>query len=99
MYCQLHALDTGTLALPEKDFLHDGQAGAAFIAPSMSFLIEHRGTRVMFDLGLRRSPAHYGKALEQHIATRAPFEVPNEARDCLAAGGVTPDMIDAVVLR
>jgi hypothetical protein len=99
----LHALEAGSLTLPERFFVHPADETARQTVPSLAFLIQHRNavsgrkTRIVFDLGIRRDTARYPVPIQKHIANRHPLSTEPDVVASLAAGGLSPDDIDYVI--
>lgn len=72
--------------------------------PSLSFLIQHYDpvvsvtTRLVFDLGIRREVSQCPEQIRKHVVTRAPLNSTPDSVASLAAGGLTPDDVDLIVL-
>ena len=100
---QVHALQAGHLTLPERFFVHPASETARQTVPSLAFLIQHldshtnRTTRILLDLGIRRSVSRYAEPIQKHIETRQPLTTDPDVTKSLAAGGLTPDDIDFVI--
>ncbi len=100
---QVHALQAGHLTLPERFFVHPASQTARKTVPSLSFLIQHQDiethktTRIVLDLGLRRSIERYPEPIQKHSSTRRPLNTDPDVTKSLAAGGLTPDDIDFVI--
>ena len=102
-FVQVHALQAGHLTLPERFFVHPASETARKTVPSLSFLIQHQDietnktTRIVLDLGLRRSVERYPEPIQKHISTRQPLTTDPDVTKSLAAGGLTPNDIDFVI--
>lgn len=102
-FVQVHALQAGHLTLPERFFVHPASETARKTVASLSFLIQHqdietnRTTRIVLDLGLRRSVERYPEPIQKHISTRQPLSTDPDVTKSLATGGLTPDDIDFVI--
>lgn len=100
---QVHALQAGHLTLPERFFVNPASETARKTVPSLSFLIQHHSaesnhtTRILLDLGIRRSVQRYPEPIQKHIATRQPLTTDPDVTKSLAAGGLKPDDIDYVI--
>jgi glyoxylase-like metal-dependent hydrolase (beta-lactamase superfamily II) len=98
---QVSALPTGTLHLPDRWLFEDGDTclhSARQFSPDYSFHIEHpSGRRILFDLGMRKDLQNNPKAIQADYDLVTP-EVPEDAVDILAKGGVQPDDIDTIIL-
>ncbi|CAN9265770.1 unnamed protein product [Alternaria alternata] len=66
--------------------------------PSLSFLIRHGSSNLVFDLGLKRDFAGYREAQQHHIAQRQPTSVSPDVAESLRRGGVDPREVDTVML-
>ncbi len=100
----VHALSAGHFSLPEYQFVFPSEQTARNTVPSLSFLVQHedlvtgRTTRIVFDLGLRRDLARYSEPIRKHTETRQPIVTDPDVVKSLAAGGLTPEDIDFVIL-
>lgn len=100
----VHALEAGSLTLPERFFvspLEDQEARKT--VPSLSFLVQHRNkdgstTRLVFDLGIRRDLEAYAPAIRKHASTRQPLTTNPDVISSLAAGSLEATDIDMVML-
>lgn len=101
---RVHALSAGHFSLPEYQFVHPASKTARHTVPSLAFLIQHENvdtgktTRIVFDLGLRRDINRYSEPIRKHTETRQPMTTDPDVVKSLAAGNLTPDDIDFVVL-
>ncbi|BCS24983.1 MBL fold metallo-hydrolase [Aspergillus puulaauensis] len=101
----VHALDAGHLTLPEAFFVTplENQTARKTV-PSLSFLIQHtdqqtsKTTRILFDLGIRKVLTDYAERIYKHAMTRQPLSGVPDTVESLAAGGLSPDDIDLVIL-
>ncbi|KAE8308211.1 beta-lactamase-like protein [Aspergillus transmontanensis] len=101
----VHALDAGSVTVPESFFVMPvDEANARKTVPSLSFLIQHhsastgRVTRVVFDLGIRRDPSLYAEPIYKHTQSREPLLGRPDVVESLARGGLRPSDIDFVIL-
>jgi hypothetical protein len=100
---QVYALQAGHLTLPERFFVNPASETARKTVPSLSFLIQHHNTetnettRILLDLGIRRSVERYPEPIQRHIDTRQPLSTNPDVTKSLAAGGLSPDDIDYVI--
>jgi len=101
----IHALSAGFITLPAKVFVQPASEDERLTVPSLSFLIQHltspsaRPTRLVFDLGIRRTHTDYPAPLVQHLKSREPFVTRPDVSESLAAGGLaSADDIDLVAL-
>ena len=100
---QLYALQAGHLTLPERFFVHPASQTARRTVPSLAFLIQHQDTesgtttRILLDLGLRRTIERYPEPIQKHIQTRQPLTTDPDVTKSLAVGGLHPDDIDFVI--
>lgn len=100
---QVHALQAGHLTLPERFFVNPASDTARKTVPSLAFLIQHHNTdtnkttRILLDLGIRRSVERYPIPIQKHIATRQPLSTDPDVTKSLAAGGLKTDDIDYVI--
>jgi glyoxylase-like metal-dependent hydrolase (beta-lactamase superfamily II) len=97
-YVTISALEAGQLTLPEKLFVTDADPERRATVPSLSFLIRHGSSKLVFDLGLKRDFAGYREAQQHHIAQRQPTVVSPDAAESLRKGGVDPKEVDTVIL-
>ncbi|EOA87941.1 uncharacterized protein SETTUDRAFT_27877 [Exserohilum turcica Et28A] len=97
-YVTISALQAGHLTLPEKLFVTDADAEKRATVPSLSFLVQHHSSKLVFDLGLKRDFSGYREAQQHHIAQRQPTVVSPDAAESLRKGGVDPGDIDTVML-
>ncbi|KAL4892218.1 beta-lactamase-like protein [Aspergillus ambiguus] len=101
----VHALDAGSLTLPERLFVTPANdENARKTVPSLSFLIQHtslvdgKTTRLIFDLGIRRDPSLYSQPIYKHALTRQPLLGHPDVVESLGRGGLKPSDIDLVIL-
>ncbi|ETN40683.1 uncharacterized protein HMPREF1541_04962 [Cyphellophora europaea CBS 101466] len=98
----VHALNAGSLTIPEKFFVVPSDPDVKFTVPSLSFLVQHttgsKTTRLVFDLGIRRDTSLYPDVLQAHIKSREPITTQPDVTASLAEGGLKPDDIDYVIL-
>jgi glyoxylase-like metal-dependent hydrolase (beta-lactamase superfamily II) len=98
----VHALNAGSLTIPEKFFVDPADPDIKFTVPSLSFLIQHvtpeKTTRIVFDLGIRRDLSLYPDVLQKHIDSRQPITGEPDVVASLKEGGLNPDNIDYVIL-
>jgi glyoxylase-like metal-dependent hydrolase (beta-lactamase superfamily II) len=97
-YVTISALEAGELTLPEKLFVMDADPERRATVPSLSFLIRHGSSTLVFDLGLKRDFSGYREAQQHHIAQRQPTSVSPDAAESLRNGGVDPTDVDIVML-
>ena len=97
-YVTISALEAGQLTLPEKLFVTDADPERRATVPSLSFLIRHGSSNLVFDLGLKRDFAGYREAQQHHIAQRQPTSVSPDVAESLRRGGVDPREVDTVML-
>ncbi|CAN9143256.1 unnamed protein product [Alternaria alternata] len=97
-YVTISALEAGQLTLPEKLFVTDADPERRATVPSLSFLIRHGSSNLVFDLGLKRDFAGYREAQQHHIAQRQPTSVSLDVAESLRRGGVDPREVDTVML-
>ena len=94
-FCDVSALEGGNIDLPADMFVTTAAKGERHVIPTLSFLINHRpsGTRLLFDLGMRRD----ARILEKYgsfLAVDSGDDVPTS----LAKGGLGPNDIQYVIL-
>jgi len=99
----VHALSAGYLTIPERFFIDPADPEARRAVPSLSFLVQHRDaeralTRIVFDLGMRRDTSLYPKSLAEHLASRQPLSTQPDVVASLAAGGLSVDDINYVIV-
>ncbi|KAI4926264.1 hypothetical protein J4E85_006556 [Alternaria conjuncta] len=97
-YVTISALEAGQLTLPERLFVTDADPERRATVPSLSFLIRHGASNLVFDLGLKRDFSGYREAQQHHIAQRQPTSVSPDAADSLRRGGLDPKDVDVVIL-
>jgi glyoxylase-like metal-dependent hydrolase (beta-lactamase superfamily II) len=102
---KISALHAGEFALQEKFFVTDPAPDAKNIVPSLSFLIQHANTKLVFDGGLRHSADEYNAPIAERIKNSGttrnsalPFMVKTDAAEYLRANGVDPGHVDTVIL-
>ncbi|KAL4952727.1 hypothetical protein BDW69DRAFT_200557 [Aspergillus filifer] len=100
------ALDAGYLTLPSKFFvspLSPSEETSQCTAPSLSFLSQHfnpcdnKTTRILFDLGIRRSLDDYTETIRKHATTRQPISGVPDTVSSLTNGRLEPKNLDLVV--
>ncbi|CRG84137.1 hypothetical protein PISL3812_01464 [Talaromyces islandicus] len=66
----------------------------------MSFLLQHpqTGSKIVFDLGMRRNLDDYPCSIHPHLSTRQPIHTRPDAVESLRKGGLDPSDIDMVIL-
>jgi glyoxylase-like metal-dependent hydrolase (beta-lactamase superfamily II) len=99
-YITLSALTAGWLWLPENHFIDPCDEKAIHKAPSLSFFLVHpSGTKIVYDLGLRRDWENYPPALVERIrgGTRK-IDVSQDVRDSVVKGGIDPKDVDVVIV-
>ncbi len=82
VFVTVSALDAGHITLPERLFVTDADPVKRATVPSLAFLLEHPSpfpadgstsiTRLLFDLGVKKSLDGYTPAQLEHIAHRQP---------------------------
>jgi len=97
-YVTISALEAGQLTLPERLFVTDADPERRATVPSLSFLIRHGSSNLVFDLGLKRDFSGYREAQQHHIAQRQPTSVSPDAAESLRRGGLDPKDVDVVML-
>lgn len=98
-FVKISALDAGELTLQEKFFVTDPAPDAKHTVPSLSFLIQHDDTKLVFDGGLRHDANDYKAPIAQRIkASLTPFVVKTDAAEFLQANGLDPCQVDVVML-
>ncbi|KAF9880199.1 metallo-beta-lactamase superfamily protein [Colletotrichum karsti] len=100
-YVQLSLLPAGFLTLPEHFFCADQHdKSIRNLVPSMSFLLQHptTGSKILFDLGLRKNLDDYPDDIQPHLKTRQPIQTEPDVADSLRRGGMEPRDINAVIL-
>jgi glyoxylase-like metal-dependent hydrolase (beta-lactamase superfamily II) len=98
-YVRVSAIDAGELTLQEKFFVTDPTPGAKQTVPSLSFLIQHGETKLVFDGGLRHGPEDYKPQIAQRIKNSLlPFLVTTDAAGFLKKNGLDPGDVDLVML-
>lgn len=68
--------------------------------PSMAFLIQHpsSGSKVVFDLSIRKDLTKYHPGLQKHLKTRHPLSSEDDVKSALALGNVDASDIDYVIM-
>ncbi|USW53544.1 Putative metallo-beta-lactamase, ribonuclease Z/Hydroxyacylglutathione hydrolase [Septoria linicola] len=112
-YVTVSSIAGGFITLPDNFFVHPADPGAKRTVPSLTFLVTHpnppstsqyqlnqdgKPFHLMFDLGLRKSPSAYPQVLQNHLASRKPFNLEPGVAAQLQAGGLPPSSIDLVIL-
>lgn len=97
-YVTVSALEAGQLTLPEKLFVTDADPEKRATVPSLSFLIRHQSSNLVFDLGLKRELSRYREAQQHHIAQRQPTVVSPDVAQSLRKGGMEPKDVNTVIL-
>lgn len=108
-YVTVSALEGGRLTLPESLFVAPPDPATRITVPSLAFLIQHpfslenlqqdsKGTKLLFDLGLKRDFAGYREAQQQHIAQRQPTIVSPDVSESLLKGSLQARDVDIVIL-
>lgn len=99
VFVRISAIDAGQLTLQEKYFVTDPSPGAKQTVPSLSFLIQHIDTKLVFDGGLRYKPEDYNALVSQRIKNSLlPYVVTTDAADFLSNNGLNPKDINVVML-
>ena len=98
----VHALQAGSLTLPANMFMDGCEPTLRLTKPSLSFLIQHKSstgkeTRLIFDLGIRRTTEEYPQPIQQHLQNRQPLSTHPDVRTSLEKGGLGADKIGAVI--
>ncbi|KAK3936747.1 hypothetical protein QBC46DRAFT_366678 [Diplogelasinospora grovesii] len=86
VYVIVSALDAGHITLPEHLFVTNGSPENRVTVPSLSFLIQHGTTKMVFDLGVKRSLDGYTESQKLHVAQRQPVIVSPDCADSLRYG-------------
>ncbi|KAF8195443.1 beta-lactamase-like protein [Pholiota molesta] len=104
-FCNVSALEGGTMNAPDEMFIADGAPGQRSTLPSLCFLIQHsnRPEKIVFDLGINRDLSKYPPAVLGEVGgsdSEALFRVGNTPTvlESLAKGGLSPDDIDFVCI-
>jgi glyoxylase-like metal-dependent hydrolase (beta-lactamase superfamily II) len=100
-YITVSALNAGYLWLPEREFIDPCDETAVHKAPSLSFFLVHQpsGTKLVYDLGMRKDWENYPPAIEIRIATGVrKIDVSVDVRDSVVSGGVDPNDVDVVIV-
>lgn len=100
-YITLSALNAGYLWLPEREFCDPCNEKAVHKAPSLSFFLVHptTGTKIVYDLGMRKDWENYPPAIQIRIDTGVrQVDVSNDVRDSVIAGGVDPKDVNVVIV-
>jgi len=99
-YCDVSALEGGTILLYTHRFIHDGIPGEALTVPSLSFLLRHSKTaqKFLFDLGIRKDWENYTPSTVRYIKNDPRIEVKQDVFESLQKGGLVPEDIEIVCL-
>ncbi|KAK4938502.1 hypothetical protein LTR10_021034 [Elasticomyces elasticus] len=100
IYPTVSPLRCGFLSPPAKKFLADAREGEKLTMPSLSFLIVHpsTGSKIVFDLSIRKDLTKYHPGLQKHLATRHPLSSENDVKSALSLGHMDASEVDYVVL-
>ncbi|KAJ7513115.1 Metallo-hydrolase/oxidoreductase [Mycena galericulata] len=98
-YMHVSALEAGIIHLPLDRFV-SGESSGTRACPSLAFFLKHShsGRRFVFDLGLRRATESYPPLVRTLIQDVMPIDVPQDAAESCAKGGVDPADVDTVIL-
>jgi glyoxylase-like metal-dependent hydrolase (beta-lactamase superfamily II) len=98
-FVKMSALHAGEFTLQDKFFVTDPAPNATHLVPSLSFLIQHGNTKLVFDGGLRRSADAYKPPIAERIRKSvSPLVVKTDAAEFLQANGMDPGQVDIVML-
>ena len=98
-FVKVYAVDAGELTLQEKFFITEATDGKSNTVPSLSFLIEHKDARILFDGGLRHRPDDYRPLTAERIRNNlSPWIVKTDAAEYLQQHGLDPAVVDTVIL-
>jgi glyoxylase-like metal-dependent hydrolase (beta-lactamase superfamily II) len=99
-YITLSALDAGYLWLPEHEFIVPCDPKANHKAPSFAFFLRHpNGTKIVYDLGLRKDWQNYPLAFQRRVADGVrKIDVSKDVKDSIVAGGEDPLAVDVVIV-
>lgn len=94
------ALEGGHVDIPVAFFLEGAPETERLLVPALSFLLTHSktGTKVVFDLGIRKNIETFPPRLQQRIKEFLPVHVKQDVAESLVQGGVEPDDIQYVLL-
>lgn len=94
------ALEGGHINLPAARYLEGASKTDRYTVPSLAFLLAHSktGTKVVFDLGLRKDIESFPPLVQQDIRDIMPVKVEHDVLDSLRKGGVTADDIRYIIL-
>ncbi|KAI5812798.1 beta-lactamase-like protein [Pyronema omphalodes] len=98
IHCSVKALSAGHLTLPQNLFLSPCPPNSRKTVPSLSFLISHPSSNLLFDLGLRNPASAYASPIRTHIETRQPLTTTPDVIESLASLGLTPKDITTIML-
>ncbi|KIW28939.1 uncharacterized protein PV07_04791 [Cladophialophora immunda] len=99
IYVKVSAINAGELTLQEKYFVTDPSPGAKQTVPSLSFLIQHGSTNLVFDGGLRHRPEDYKPSVTQRIKNSLlPYRVTTDAAEFLQTNGLNPAEVNLIIL-
>ncbi|KAF4617535.1 hypothetical protein D9613_005917 [Agrocybe pediades] len=99
-FCDVSALESGILDVPEDMFITNAVPGKVLIAPSLSFLLQHSGTKkkFLFDLGIRKDYHNLPTVVADLLKSRNFIKVEQDVLESLEKGGLQPADIDYVCL-
>ncbi|KIJ29721.1 hypothetical protein M422DRAFT_36866 [Sphaerobolus stellatus SS14] len=100
-YTIVSALEAGVLDLPPHLFVADVSKDEKVpTCPSLSFLLKHSktGEKVVFDLGIRKDITKFTTPIMNLVNGDMPINVPQDAADSLAKGGVPPETIKTIIV-
>ncbi|CCX33411.1 beta-lactamase-like protein [Pyronema domesticum] len=98
IYCYVEALSAGHLTLPEHLFISPCPPNSRKTVPSLSFLITHPTSNLLFDLGLRNPQTAYASSIRTHIETRQPLTTTPDVIESLASLSLAPKDIATIIL-
>ncbi|GJJ15897.1 hypothetical protein Clacol_010175 [Clathrus columnatus] len=91
-YMTVSALEGGHIDIPVGRFLEGAPKSERNIVPAMAFLLTHSktGTKLVFDLGLRKNIETFPTVIQKNIRDIMPVRVDQDVSDSLIKGGVNP---------
>ncbi|KAI8975865.1 Metallo-hydrolase/oxidoreductase [Trametes punicea] len=92
-YCNVSALEAGRIQIPLDWAIDTAKEGEKVVVPALSFLLRHtkNGDLFVFDLGIRKDIERLPPAYHKRISLMGfKMDVPEDAADALAKGGLAP---------
>lgn len=95
--CKVAVLPAGELSCQRSLILRSAEADAQLIMPDASFVIEHDGERIIFDLGIKLPCSAYPPAVRSTLSKWNP-KVDALLTDKLKARGIDPSTVKRVII-